>query len=102
MYGSWPYIQCHCKSANTTLKLINLLLSLARNDYNTTAVEFVFEAKAANQLHCVDIPIIDDNIYEQNEVMLVSLNTPDKAVQLDPQYAFITILDNDGMNKSSP
>ena len=44
---------------------------------------------------------MDDNIYEQSEVMLVFLNTPDIAVQLDPQYAFITILDNDGMNNLS-
>jgi len=51
----------------------------------------------ADQLLCVDVPIIDDNVYEGNEVFLIFLNTPDFGVQLDPQYAFITISDNDGM-----
>ena len=31
--------------------------------------------------------------------MIVVLITPDQAVQLDPQFAFITISDNDGMCK---
>ena len=81
------------------LTVNNLFLSLAGSDYNTTAVEFMFEARTPDQLLCVDIPIIDDDVYEQNEVMLIFLSTPDLAVQLDPQYAFIMILDNDGMWK---
>ena len=50
-----------------------------------------------DQLLCVDVPIIDDNVYEANEVFLILLSTPDFGVKLDPQYAFITISDNDGM-----
>ena len=75
------------------------LNSLAGSDYNTTAFEFVFEAQMADQLLCVDVPIIDDNVFEGNEVFLIFLSTPTPVfgVQLDPQYAFITISDNDGM-----
>ena len=73
------------------------LNSSAGSDYNTTAVEFVFEAQMADQLLCVNVPIIDDNVFEGNEVFLIFMNTPDIYVQLDPQYAFITISDNDGM-----
>ena len=51
----------------------------------------------ADQLLCVDVPIIDDNVYEENEVFSIFLSTPDFGVQLDPHYAVIMILDNDGM-----
>ena len=94
-----PMYRYDISSASTATRLtrLNLFLSLAGSDYITTAVEFIFEARTANQLLCVNIPIVDDDVYEQNEVMLIFLSTPDMAVQLDPQYAFITILDDDGM-----
>ena len=72
----------------------------ADSDFNATAVLLTFEPETANQSLGIDIPVIDDEVYENDEVFLVLLSTPDQAVQLDPQYAFITISDNDSMCKS--
>ena len=69
----------------------------ANRDYTTTIFEFSFDPTTAQQLQCTDIAIIDDTIFERTETLLVVLGSPDRGVQFDPQYAFITILDNDGI-----
>ena len=69
----------------------------ANRDYTTTLTEFSFRPTTGQQLQCVEITIIDDTIFERTETLLVVLSSPDRAVQVDPPYAFITILDNDGI-----
>ncbi len=44
----------------------------------------------------VDIPIINDNLCEPDEVFQVNLATTDPDVNLDPATGFVTIIDDDG------
>ena len=69
----------------------------ANRDYTNTTTQLIFRSTAGQQLQCADITIIDDTIFERTEMLLVVLSSLDRGVQLDPQYAFITILDNDGI-----
>ena len=79
-----------------TFICVYLYLS-ANRDYITTASQFIFRPTTGQQIQCADITIIDDSIFERKETLLVVLSSPTQGVQPDPQYAFITILDNDGM-----
>ena len=45
---------------------------------------------------CVNISIIDDEEVESDEHVLLVLHTSDPAIMIDPQYANITIEDDDG------
>ena len=79
-----------------------LFVSLADSDYNTTAVLLTFEPHNDRSVQCADITIIDDTETERDEMFLVILSTTrfygrSMRVQLDPQYAFITIKNNDIM-----
>ncbi len=44
----------------------------------------------------VDIPIVDDNLCEADEIFQVNLATADPDVNLDPATGFVTIIDDDG------
>ena len=62
-------------------------------DDSTT--EFLFEG--APQQECIEISILDDEIVEQSESFLVIINTTltSQTVSLNPQYVFVTIIDDD-------
>ena len=45
---------------------------------------------------CVPISILDDTIFEQNEVFSLILETDSPVVVVDPDVATVTIIDNDG------
>ena len=59
----------------------------------------VFDAGSINDMMCVEIPIIDDNLCEGNEQFQVSLQNNDPTnVNLAPGRATgtVSIIDNDG------
>ena len=62
---------------------------------NESTTEFLFEG--APQQECIQINILDDEIVEQSESFLVIINTTltSQTVSLNPQYAFVTIIDDD-------
>ena len=62
---------------------------MARSD------QFVFEG-SPHQV-CVEITITDDDLVEQRESILVTLNTTltSQTVSLNPQFVFVAITDND-------
>ena len=45
---------------------------------------------------CFDVDILDDDISEPEKKFLLMLNTGDPYVNLSPDTAVITIIDNDG------
>ena len=70
-------------------------MSTAGMDYNANITEFLFED--APQQECIQINILNDEKMEQRESFLVLLNTTltSQTVSLNPQYAFVTIIDDD-------
>ena len=70
-------------------------VSTAGTDYNSSRTEFEFEG--APQQMCVEIDIFDDDLLDPRESFLVILNTTltNRTVSLNPQYAFVTIADNE-------
>ena len=68
-------------------------------DYVLTSVTLTFNG--TNTKACTDIPITPDDDYEENETFFVSLTTPDSNVTLNPDRGAVTIIDDDGMTKSS-
>ena len=62
-------------------------------DYTEVTTDVTFPPMS--QLpRCVDIPIIDDVILEENEVFLVQLSSSAATIAVDT--ATVTIIDNDG------
>ena len=53
-----------------------------------------------NIIQCVEIPIMDDIILENDEFFIVSLGTTDGAVNILQDQAVVTITDNDSMCNS--
>ena len=49
-----------------------------------------------NTRHCFNVSILDDDINEPEKEFLVMLTTSDSHVDLSPNMATITIIDNDG------
>lgn len=50
----------------------------------------------SNTQECSEIPITDDDIYEEVEMFIVSLDTVDEDVTLEPNRGSVAIVDNDG------
>ncbi len=46
-------------------------------------------------VECVNITVIDDEGVEGDENFLLVLHTSDQAVRIEPQYAYVTIEDDD-------
>ena len=48
---------------------------------------------------CINIEVVDDDEFENDEQFIVSLSTDDTSVDISPQSssATVTITDNDGM-----
>ncbi len=71
---------------------MNIQFFQGTTDYSASVTDVRF---TASSLECVNITIVDDNKVESNENFLLILHTTDQAVVIDPQYAFVTILDDD-------
>ena len=73
-----------------------LLYSPGGEDYDQESVGLIFNED--NTRRCVNITIIDDNVYEDPENFIVEITNvgPDPDVELDPDTAEILILDNNG------
>lgn len=63
-------------------------------DYTSSTVTLTFDE--SNDLQCFDIPIIDDIDLEDNEIFLISLDTDDPDVTLDPRDGSVIIVNDDG------
>ena len=48
---------------------------------------------------CIDIELVDDNVFENNEQFTVNLSTDDASAAISPQSSSttVTITDNDGI-----
>ena len=55
-----------------------------------------------NTRHCFDVGIFDDGINEPEKKFLVMLTSGDPQLDLSPDTATITIIDNDGKYVSVP
>ena len=70
------------------------------SDYiaTTTMVTFLSGMTNNESTQCVEIQIIDDDIYEEDEVFLVSISTvmPPSSVMIGTQFINKTIWDNAG------
>ena len=83
------------------MKLCMISFSVAPMDYDqNTPVTLQFENCNMTQCHC--IPIVDDDVFEGNEIFYVTLEgTADldlDKVLLDPTNGTIDILDNEKCN----
>ena len=65
-------------------------------DYVTAVVDLSFGPTSLED--CTDISIINDVVFEQDEVFTVQLSTDDEQIMLSPRSASVTIQDNDGKN----
>ena len=65
-------------------------------DYNASSANFIFDGDPHKE--CVPINIINDDLTEQNETFLVIINTTitSQTASLNPAYAFVTIVDDEG------
>ena len=53
---------------------LHILYLLGGDDYDDSIVEIIFQPN--DTVVCVDIPIIDDSVLEQNETFIVNLIRP--------------------------
>ena len=65
-------------------------------DYNASSANFIFDGDPHQE--CVPINITNDDLAEQNETFLVIINTTitSQTASLNPAYAFVTIIDDEG------
>ena len=66
----------------------------AEMDYTSVSRSLTFNAAVMTQV--VEVPIIDDHIVEQSEIINLTLVSADTAVILNPSTTKITIEDVDG------
>lgn len=81
--------------------LVNLfcamLLSQCTDGPDFTSVQMSLIFVQGTTIQCVEIPIMDDVILENDESFSVSLSTNDGAVNILQDQAVVTITDNDSM-----
>jgi len=63
-------------------------------DYTSITTVLTFDG--SNTRGCSDVPITDDNIYEDDETFSVTLTTEDGDVTLEPDSGVVIITDEDG------
>ena len=80
---------------NITIILYFIFIT-ASSDYNAVEGNLLTFTPGVNVLCTTEIPIIDDNVLEDNQTFNVVLSTADSDILLDPSSATITIVDNDG------
>ena len=64
-------------------------------DYNAVEGNLLTFTPAINVSCATMIPIIDDNVLEDDQTFRVVLSTADLDVSLEPSSAPVTIVDND-------
>ena len=71
------------------------MLGLGTRDYNTSTETLVFNQTVTS--HTIEVPLIDDDIFELNEVFIGNLVSvsDDARVTIDPDMADINIVDDD-------
>ena len=74
-----------------------VLLFSAGEDYTLMSETEQPVLNAATSRVCFRIAIVDDNIYEAAEVFSVELYTNNTGVEISPDSATVTILDDDCM-----
>jgi uncharacterized repeat protein (TIGR01451 family) len=72
----------------------------AGSDYTATAGTLTFNPGVTNQT--IHIPIINDAIYEPDETLMISLDTPQRALLAAPQQAVLTIRNDDSLQLFMP
>ena len=70
-------------------------VALAPQDYSSTLTSVVFSPGGPSQM-CVSIPIMNDDIFETEEIFTVILDNLDGTTPTDPSTASIVIVDDDG------
>ena len=67
-------------------------------DYTSSTETLTFDGSTS--LQCVNIPIIEDVILEENERFTVSITTTDTDVILNPDNGEVIILNDDGQHSN--
>ena len=71
-------------------------LSLGDSDYTDVNKTLVF-TPGGDPIHCFDLSIIDDSVYERSEMFSLSINPLESAhIQLTNSTVLVEILDNEG------
>ena len=78
-------------------------------DFSAISEVFIFDIEYtqvdstfSGELQCIAISISDDTVLENDEIFLVSLTSTDPSVNLNREFADVTIIDDDGMNTVIP
>ena len=78
------------------MKVITVLLSSpAPGDYDVLTEILIFSASVTRI--CRNVSSVDDDILEEDEDFILTLNTTDSSVNLNPDEAIVTITDDDRM-----
>ena len=83
--------------------IISILYLLGGDDYDDSVVEIIFQPN--DTVVCVDIPIIDDSVLEQNETFIVNLVRPivSSGVEIgNMNKSFLTIQNDDSKHIYKP
>ena len=63
-------------------------------DFGTSSVDLVFNSGTTRA--CTQVPIVDDDIDEDDEMFDVTLTTTETGISLAPDQGMVTITDDDG------
>ena len=78
------------------MKVIAVLLSSpAPGDYDAITEVLIFSASVTRI--CRNVSSVEDDILEEDEDFTLTLTTTDGSVNLNPDEANVTIIDDDGM-----
>ena len=90
-----------CMHVHNFHLVINLFcsmpLSQCTDGFDFALVQIPLMFMQGTMIRCVEIPIMDDFILENDESFSVSLGTTDGAVNILQDQAVVTITDNDSM-----
>ena len=78
------------------LVLIILFIQTAGDDYTVVTIQLVFDSTNDDQMLCINIPIINDTICEDIEVINILMTTTDPDVTISTPATTVTIIDDDG------
>ena len=74
------------------------MLTLDETDYIRIEGSLTFEANSSSgTLECTSVPIVDDELKEENESFIFVISSSDDAVRLDVTTTDIHITDDDGV-----
>ena len=74
-------------------------------DFSAISQVFIFDVQFTQvddqftgEQRCITVSIIDDTILENDEMFSIFLHSTDPNVSLNPEFADVTIIDDDGMS----